>query len=303
MGNYPMTSRKNDMLSICNAEILPLKLASLWQIMEKFEAGLCCGLIARIAQQERDASTSEPRSVVPWAWIERAKAGPLMGVKLLAVSAGLIETAAFADRIDQNFNSKVTVENFMFSFAHLRELMESEMGKQLFLSIPSPLASLYENAAPMGDSVYSNFPSIRVNISEAGSCLACGRNNAAMHHLMLATEVGLRELGKDRQIPYASSGEIEFKQWGTIIGQIEDAVQAIQQWKNSDIKDAAHMFYNALLPELRSFNDGYRRHLAHARDHKFSDTDALALWDHVSRFFRLLSEKISEGTYTQLVWV
>jgi len=278
-------------------------LVSLWEIMQKFDADMCCGLIARISQQEQVCSTSEPRSLVPRGWIDRAQGGLLMGVKLLAVSAGLIETAAFTDRINKSFDSKVSVEEFMFSMAHLRELMESEMKKQLFLSIPLSLAALYENNSPMGGSVYGGFPSARIDISEAGSCLACGRNNAAMHHLMLATEVGLRELGKDRQIPFALSGDIDFKQWGQIIGQIEEAVKAIQQWKNSDVKDEAHMFYNALLPELRTFNDGYRRHLAHARDHGFGDSDALALWDHVSRFFRLLSGKISEGSYTPLVWV
>jgi hypothetical protein len=232
------------------------------------------------------------------------EAGPLSGIKLIAVNAGLVETAAFVDRIHRTFLSpaSVTVENFKYSLTNLRGLMQSEMEKQLFVSIPQSLAELYENEKPMGDFVYSHFPSARSDLSEAGSCLACGRNNAAMNHLMLATEIGLRELGKDRQIPFALKGEIEFKQWGAIISQLEDAVKAIQQWPNSNIKEEAHKFYNSALSELRAFNDGWRRHLAHARNHTFEDADAMALWGHVERFLVGLSSKISEGTYTPLTW-
>jgi hypothetical protein len=289
-------------LPVCLWRENPNRLVSLWSLMQKFEADMCCGVIAAIMEREQAASTSPPRSNVPGPWIDRMKTA-LVGIKLVAVDAGLVETAAFVDRIHRDFGSSISVEKFMYSLSHLRELMESEMKKQLFLSVPQPLAHLYEQEKPMGDSVYSNFASARLDISEAGSCLACGRNNAAMHHLMLAVEVGLRELGKDRQIPSAISGSIDFKQWGQIIKELEISVAAIQQWPNSEAKDDAHKFYNSTLSELRAFNDGWRRHLAHARSHKFADTEALALWEHVERFFTGLSSKISEGNYTLPVWM
>jgi len=85
--------------------------------------------------------------------------------------------------------------------------------------------------------------------------------------------------------------------------EIEDEIRQIQNWPNSHIKDEAHRFYNATLCELRSFNDGYRRHLAHARDFEFTGPDALGLWDQVSRFLHMLGSKISEANYTPKIWV
>lgn len=121
---------------------------------------------------------------------------------------------------------------------------------------------------------------------------------------MRAAEVGLWELGRDRQIPLAQSGKIEFTDWGLIIRELEDAVKAIQQWPNSTTKEDAHKFYNSSLVEIRAFNDGWRRHSAHARPHmpKMEPDEAIALWGHVYRFMNTLATKIGEGNYTQLIW-
>jgi hypothetical protein len=121
---------------------------------------------------------------------------------------------------------------------------------------------------------------------------------------MRAAEVALWELGKDRQIPVAQSGKIEFTEWGIIIDQLETALMAIRQWPNSAAKEDAHRFYNRAVVEIRSFNDGIRRHLAHVRKQQIpiEENEALANWGHVSRFMRTLSEKIAEGKYTPLIW-
>jgi hypothetical protein len=247
--------------------------------------------------------THYTRSEVPQAWIDEARTGILLAAKLLAVNAELTETGQFVNRIDKEFRSPVLVEELQYSFRHLRELMESEMQKHLFLSISPKLADFYEKERPLGDDVYNAFPLSRFDLTEAGTCLACGNNVAAAFHCMRAAEVGLRELGRDRQIPVAVNGKIEFAQWGAIISELEDAVKKIQHWPNSAAKEEAHKFYNSALMEIRAFNDGWRRHAAHVRSHPDMQSDeALALWGHVSRFMEKLATKISEGTYTPLTW-
>jgi hypothetical protein len=121
---------------------------------------------------------------------------------------------------------------------------------------------------------------------------------------MRAAEVGLWELGRDRQIPLAKSGKIEFAEWGVIISELEDAVRLIQQWPNSAMKEEAHKFYNTAIVEIRSFNDGWRRHSAHARPHmpRMEPDEALALKGHVFRFMNTLAKKIGVGKYTPLIW-
>jgi hypothetical protein len=121
---------------------------------------------------------------------------------------------------------------------------------------------------------------------------------------MRAAEIGLWELGKDRQIPLAKSNKIEFSEWGPIIGELESAIKAITQWQNSPSKEDAHKFYNSLLVEIRAFNDGWRRHIAHVRRSQvpLTDDETRALCGHVERFFKHLATKVSEGNYTPIIW-
>lgn len=288
------------------------RLASLWDIVRKFDAWLSVAVFAHMGeliQSAKEMEDKRPGSAVPPKVLDGAIA-MLLAMLVNAAITELPESIRSAQKMAKSFDESrsntrdhVKYSELGWRLQELKDLMESEMRKQLFLWVPPSKASYFDNEKPMGQQVYDAFPSARLDLTEAGSCLACNRNNAAMMHLMLATEIGLRELGRDRQIPFALSGAIEFKQWGHILDELEKAVEKIQQWPNSHMKDEAQRFYNALLFDLRSFNDGYRKHLAHAREHTFTDSDALALWDHVSRFYTKLSTKVAEGQYTNLVWI
>ena len=292
---------RRDTPSVCLWKENPNRLVSLWEILEEFSADTCIAVVSTMVRLEHEALAAEPRSVLTHRVRGEAKI-ILQGIVVLATAAGLDETLTLAQFTARKLSESTMVEDLKFTFATLRAVMQSEMHKQLFLSVPFHLKNRYKNEKPMGQEVYDSFPSARRNLTEAGSCLACGLNNASMHHLLLATEIGLRELGRDRQIKYAVSGDIDFRQWGEIIRELETAVDAIRQWPKSHLRDEAHRFYNAALFELRSFNNGWRQHLAHARDHVFSDKDALALWDHVAQFLIGLSARISEDRHTDLIW-
>jgi hypothetical protein len=190
------------------------------------------------------------------------------------------------------------------SLRGIRTTLQYELSKMLFFEMAENAARFYKQERPFGDAAFDAFPSARFDISEAGTCLACGLNSATAFHLMRAAEVGLWELGRDRQIPIAQNGKIEFEEWGKIIRELEDAVKGIQQWANSREKEEAHKFYNSALVEIRAFNDGWRRHIAHVRcsQQPLQNDETIALWGHVSRFLGMLATKIGEGKYMPLVW-
>ena len=173
-----------------------------------------------------------------------------------------------------------------------------------FLAIQGTLARYVGQEKPFGDAVYDAFPSARNDLTEAGNCIACELSTASAFHLMRATEVGIRELGRDRRVPSAAGDKIDYAQWGQIVSEIEREVQAIAQWPNSTTKDDAQRYYNSAIVEIRAFNDGWRKHIAHARPQQTPMTtqDAEALWGHVNRFFSGLASKIGEGRYTDRVW-
>jgi hypothetical protein len=93
----------------------------------------------------------------------------------------------------------------------LRQAIMDETVFRIYLAIPSELSQYVNQEKPLGDAVYNAFPSARADLSETGNCLACERNMGAAFHLMRAAEVGLWELGRDRQIPFVASGRSSSK--------------------------------------------------------------------------------------------
>lgn len=287
---------------VCLWKENPYRLVSLLDIMRILHGDASFSAFALMVKIEEIASVRDPSERVPESRMSDIPT-LLLAADQICEDANLPESKALIYRLRRDLKDPVTFSELRHSLKQLRELIVNEMGKRLFLSVSEGLRDYYAHEKPMGSPVYTAFPSARFDITQAGNCLACGCNVASAFHLMRAAEVALRELGRDRQIPLAKSGKIDFAEWGSIIRELEDAVMVIQQWTNRHSKEAAHKFYNSALVEIRSFNDGWRRHAAHVRpDPVMYDDEALALWGHVFRFMNTLAATISEGNYTLLVW-
>ena len=263
------------------------------------------GFFSQIAQLAQVASMGTDDEV-PARWREHIATLVLLQADFICGECQLAESSKSVGRIRESLQNDKTVmsSELQWKLDCLRELMESEMKNHLYFSVQGNLAKYVDGKALFGREVQSAFPSIEGDLKEAGNCLAFGCNPAAGFHLMRVAEIGLRELGRDRQIPLATSDRIEFSEWGKVIGQLEESVKAIQNWPNSALKEEAHKFYNYAVVELRAFNDGWRRHAAHPRANMppMSPEEAIALWGHVERFMKTLAGKISEGKYTSLEW-
>jgi hypothetical protein len=146
-----------------------------------------------------------------------------------------------------------------------------------------------------------------MDIVEAGRCLALGRNNAAVYHLMQAAEIGLRILAWDRRVKIErgkSRTEIplDFAQWGEIIGELERKVPLINSPRSKALREEAIQYYKSAIFDVSSFNEIYRKHIAHARGQVYARDTAISCWGHVSRFMDRLAERMSESDRTKLVW-
>jgi hypothetical protein len=280
------------------------RLIRLWHIMNEFRAVQFWWLSQELLRLERDLSDS-----VDKAWVldlearmtcaeDQCKTIALGEVAILP----LYNIKTELHRFELTLNYPIEVESIKRELRAFRQNIEIELGKRRFAYIPQERARYFESEQPFGKEVYDAFPSIRFDLKEAGNSLACGMNTAAAFHFMRAAEVGLWELAKDRQIPLGDA--IEFTDWGNIIRELGKAVEAIQQWKNSATKEDAHKFYNRLLIEIRAFNDGWRRHIAHVRKSQLplEPDEVIALSGHVERFLRTMAPKISERIHTSLIW-
>jgi hypothetical protein len=159
----------------------------------------------------------------------------------------------------------------------------------------------------IGPLVMAAFPSATDDFMEAASCLAADCNTGGVFHLMRVAEVGLRALAADRNASFKNK-PIDQQEWGTILGYLDGAIKALREapssnWKNPGIKDVQVRFYSEVVAELRSFNEAWRRHIAHARADGIYDHDyANSVFKHVTKFIQKLAEKISEARVTPEYW-
>ena len=152
-----------------------------------------------------------------------------------------------------------------------------------------------------GEKVYDNFPSTRQELKEAANCLAVDLPTAAVFHLMRISETGMRVLLEDRQI--TPKKPFDLQTWQELLNELETEIRKINDWPNTLglAKTQAQEFYNNAKAELYGFKDAWRNHVMHNRK-RYSFDEAKGVLDHVERFVRALAERISEGTYTPLVW-
>ncbi len=274
--------------------------------MRKFNATNISGVFAHLGQLAQVASTSPKDEDVPLGFLRGNIGVFVLQCLLVCAELNLIESLAAARRLESDVNGAAPVSNqeMLWKLDNLRVLMESEMDKQMYFKVESSLSRYANMKTGFGAKVHSAFPSIEMDVCEAGNCIAFGCNAAANLHLMKVAEIGMWELGRDRQIPLALAGTIAYSEWGPIIKELEEKLKDIQQWRRSPLKAEAQTFYNQAIEELRTFNNGYRTNAAHARPGMLppSPEDALAAWGHVERFMRTLAGKIAEGQYTNPEW-
>ena len=282
------------------------RLVSLWDIVNEYRAGQFWWMSQELLRLETDFTGP----------LDKAQAFDLStrldfvktqcehaGLKLTDLAlVPLCNIGAELMRLQMTSGYQIDVDGVKREFKALRKNLELELCKRKFVRVAEDKSKYFEQDQLFGKDVYDKFSSTRFDLKEAGNALCCGLNTAAGFHLMRAAEIGLRELGRDRQIPSVS--KIDYMDWGDIIHELEKEVPKIQQWPNSEVKEEAHRFYNRALVEVRAFNDGWRRHLAHVRQSQIplDDTEALALCGHVERFLKTLATKIAEGQYTLLEW-
>jgi hypothetical protein len=176
-----------------------------------------------------------------------------------------------------------------------------------FLRIADDRPNLIDQDKLFGDVVSDGFVSARRDITEAGNCLATECNTAAVFHLMRACEFALRALARDRQVSFKDK-PLEQKEWGQILPKLDSVVKEmresdIKNWLKPEFKDAQIHFYSELVPELRSFNEAWRRHLSHADTEAFyGRNQAISIMNHVKKFMEKLSTRVTENKCMPMYW-
>ncbi len=220
----------------------------------------------------------------------------------IPVSRERIKQTAYPLRMQVEFHQSadLSYDVFRHNIDDLCATVISELKEHAFAYIPKAQAAYFEKDSLFGDAVALAFPSVKVELKEAGNCLAADLNTAAVFHLMRVAERGMRVLAHDRRVKF-DKGPIETQEWKPIIVQLEKEIAKVSNWPKSKQRAQAEEFYNTALEEFRGFKDAWRNHVMHAR-RNYNDKDAAGVLSHVCRFMQLLSARISETTRTPLRW-
>jgi hypothetical protein len=186
----------------------------------------------------------------------------------------------------------------------LRILIENESRSALCLTSYGGVEIYYDQERLFGDAVYKAFPSARIDIQEAGNCIAFDVDTAAVFFLMRAVEWALRafavHLGFRQLKTHKKTGKIklipvEFAEWERILSEAQDRVdKKIDKMKRGKAKQAAQQFYYPILQDIQGIRDAWRNHVAHVRS-SYDREGALAICSHVERLMKTLSTKVAEA--------
>src|SRR5262249_13649752 len=116
-----------------------------------------------------------------------ARAARLFGGLEMPISAGMRPGEGSAGKTHAATHGGVRVD-----FGHLETTVRLELQERKLLAIEGRLAPLFETPLQDWGDVPDKFPSVVYDVTEAGKCLALGRDTAAVLHLMRVLERGLQ---------------------------------------------------------------------------------------------------------------
>ena len=189
-----------------------------------------------------------------------------------------------------------TLASIASVMSQLKGNILTELEACRFVRVADGSEHLVENEKLFGDAVYTAFPSARLEIKEAGNCLAVGCHTAAVFHLMRASEHGLRCLGCSVGVT-SSSIPLEFQEWQNLIEQLKSRVDraAISKWSQPS-KGNALAFFSSTIADYYAFKGAVRNVTMHTRTGGTYDSAAATdVSSRVRECLARLARYISEG--------
>jgi hypothetical protein len=166
----------------------------------------------------------------------------------------------------------------------------SDLNKVMFESVPKTMAVYYQ--LKFDQTISDAFPSAVFDVAEGGTCLALSRPTACVFHFVRAGEHGLRALAKAAGVKRQKKlgKNLEFGEWGELIGAIETEIAPIRNWPRP-LSAPALEFYNGALGDVRALNDSARKLIMHTRRERFSPPEAVSVMLRVNDFLTRLTQK------------
>lgn len=142
-----------------------------------------------------------------------------------------------------------------------------------------------------GEQVAISFKSAIADIEEAGKCLAFERWTAAVFHLSRVAEIAVVTIGK--RVGYQSPKE----GFGEVLLFLDNGLKNIRD----DYKNASPLFkgdvefLSGVTVRMHAVNQAWRQRVSHM-DRKYTEEEALRIWDATKGLMQDLATKLREET-------
>ncbi len=203
----------------------------------------------------------------------------------LPVSHDLISSAVSPEDGSENFPKTGREYNLLI------KTVRHELRNKLFLFVEPHRAEFYESDKLVSEKVQKAFPKSTDEIRMAGNTYAASLDTAVVFHCMRAVEIGLRTLAQDLNITF--SNPVELMQWQDVANAVSSAIKKIANTPKTQKRDDDLRFYSQAASQFQYFKDGWRIHVAHARE-TYTEPQAKDVIEHVCAFFETLSDQLEE---------
>lgn len=281
------------------------KLVSWWDMLEfSGQRFFWCARALRAVKQDcllgSHIGTGEERAFVPFKDLdEKTRNYALDKLKYAEIEFRKLGLQITADTIKEvidilgNNAQQRNHQWLMDQITTIEHLANKELKRDKFFYVPAERAKFFprtDDRHIFGYAVADAFPSAVYDISESGICLALGRGNACVFHLMRVLEIGLRVLGSKFEVSLAHTN------WGPAIDQIEKKIREMHKeepWKSLPDCKGQQEFYAQVASHFGILKDAWRNYTMHARSF-YGEEQAELIFENMKAFMQKLATKLSE---------
>lgn len=159
----------------------------------------------------------------------------------------------FRQRLDEGNLSSETIR---YEANGILDQIKYQLDERLTLLAIEPRDRDYFRAPHLSPGAASCYPAAKVELTEAGKCLALGRHTASVFHAMRAIEPVLQHLAN------IVGAEVR-PSWGPTLGNIEIEIKKVQAGGKPHLNDLKGVLSQATTYIL-GFKDAYRNETMHA---------------------------------------
>jgi len=200
---------------------------------------------------------------------------------------GLLVSSKWAEEAQKNLSPEnpCVAKNDLDALIRIFEL---EMESEIFLHLEKGRIRFYDDSKKplFGEKVFRAFPSAADDISEAGKCLATGRNTACVFHLMRVMEAGLIAIAKKLGVLYQND-------WGHYLREIKNCLDDLRKNKPRGW-NRKWAFFTDTAAHISTVKNAWRNPTMHIVK-QYSNESAEDIFNSVKSFMRhLASNMVSE---------